>query len=86
MRRGAVLAALCDPAGKADEVGEALEEDGAVAAEADGEAADGDDDAPVTLPQLLAHRLPPHEQVPVLRPQRAPAQTQTPLKVVRDQC
>jgi hypothetical protein len=40
-----------------------------VPAEPDGQAANGDDDALLPLPQLLAHRLPPHVQVSVLRSQ-----------------
>jgi len=43
-----------------------LEKDGPVPAEPDGQAANGDDDALLPLPQLLAHRLPPHVQVSVL--------------------
>lgn len=46
-----------------------LEKDGPVPAEPDGQAANGDDDALLPLPQLLAHRLPPHVQVSVLRSQ-----------------
>jgi hypothetical protein len=49
-----------------------LEKDGTVPAETDGQAADGDYDALLLLPQLFAHRLPPHVQVPVLRSQRTP--------------
>ena len=50
-----------------------LEKDGPVPAEPDGQAANGDDDALLPLPQLLAHRLPPHVQVSILRPQRTPS-------------
>jgi hypothetical protein len=49
-----------------------LEKDGTVPAETDGQVADGDYDALLLLPQLFAHRLPPHVQVPVLRSQRTP--------------
>jgi hypothetical protein len=50
-----------------------LEQNSTVPAEPDGEAADGDDDALLLLPQPLADRLPPHVQVPVLRPQCTPS-------------
>ena len=50
-----------------------LEKDGPVPAEPDGQAANGDDDALLPLPQLLAHRLPSHVQVSVLGPQGTPS-------------
>lgn len=60
-----------------------LEKNGTVPAEADGQAANGDDDALLPLPQLLADRLPPHVQVPVLRSQRAPSKQPEQLLHVR---